>query len=42
VFWLSYKKCNLAVFGVNRMVIEPRWSQRRDFGLTSNFIDSEG
>jgi hypothetical protein len=22
VFWLSYKKCNLAVFGVNRVVID--------------------
>jgi hypothetical protein len=33
VFWLSYKKCNLAVFGVNRVVIEPGWLLRREFGL---------
>ena len=33
VFWLSYKNCNLAVFGVNRVVIEPGWSLRRDFGF---------
>jgi hypothetical protein len=34
LFWLSYKRCDCAVFGVKRVVIEQGWSLRRDIGYT--------